>query len=46
MFSDESELTLLREQTNNNFIMKHGSKMAVSEITKILTYIFIIIIYR
>jgi len=30
MFSDESDLTMLREKTNADFIAKHGANMTVS----------------
>lgn len=30
MFSDETDLTALREKTNADFIAKHGASMTVS----------------
>lgn len=30
MFSDEADLTVLREKTNADFIAKHGANMTVS----------------
>lgn len=39
MFSDESDLTALREKTNADFIAKHGASMTVSLLCR-LTYLF------
>lgn len=38
MFSDESDLTALREKTNAEFIEKHGANMTVSPVLYLFIY--------
>ena len=46
IFSDENDLTALREKTNAEFVQKHGADMTVSYCGSKLTMQFCILIFK